>query len=114
MDKMKIKSFIFKGKSCELFLVIPSFEGETGICGIEIESFYMVSAPRFDEESNKTYYTIMFDKSNTAYDNVLGYNCVTSAFLRKCEKLVAKEEHGFQRLNIYTHEQAHGLEKWAV
>ena len=45
MEKILIKTRRFNKETYEVYLCKPSYDGETGVCGIEVEPYVIVETP---------------------------------------------------------------------
>lgn len=85
MEKTLVKTRRFNKETYEIYLIKPSYEGETGCCGIEIEPYVQVKTPEncFGYED-----TILFNSIGYGYSlNMINH---PNWIMRELEKINRK------------------------
>lgn len=91
MEKTLIKTRRFNKETYEIYLCTPSYDGELGCCGLEIEPYVQVKAPEN-----------CFGYDDTILFNSIGYGyslnrCYPNWIMRELEKINRNILKGLQK-----------------
>lgn len=90
MEKILVKTRKFNKEEYKVYLIKPSYDGETGVCGMEIEPYVQVETPEN-----------CFGYEDTILFNSIGYGYSLNRYhpnwiMRELEKINKKILQGLQ------------------